>query len=194
MNDNQENAQPKKPPVTRKKKKMDDNQENAQPKKLPVTMILLAVIVVLLGAGGFLGWNLLIKDENNGKENSTEASESVSNKKSESVSYKMEQTVGVICPLESFIVNLLDKSGSGKRYLKITIKLEVGNEKLSHMIKKSEVQLRDTIILLLSGQSFKEINSMEGKLRLKQSLLTKVNQILGGRIVRRLYFTEFVVQ
>lgn len=165
---------------------MNDNQENAQPKKSPVAMILLAVIVVLLGAGGFLGWNLLIKDDNNGKENSTEASESVSN--------KMEQTVGIICALESFIVNLMDKSASGKRYLKITIKLEVGNEKRSLMIKKHEVQLRDTIILLLSGQSFKDINSMEGKLRLKQSLLTKINQILGGRIVRRLYFTEFVVQ
>ncbi len=165
---------------------MNDNQENAQPKKSPVAMILLAVIVVLLGAGGFLGWNLLIKDDNNGKENSTEASESVSN--------KMEQTVGIICALESFIVNLMDKSASGKRYLKITIKLEVGNEERSLMIKKHEVQLRDTIILLLSGQSFKDINSMEGKLRLKQSLLTKINQILGGRIVRRLYFTEFVVQ
>lgn len=165
---------------------MNDNQENAQPKKSPVAMIVLAVIVVLLGAGGFLGWNLLIKDDNNGKENSTEASESVSN--------KMEQTVGIICALESFIVNLMDKSASGKRYLKITIKLEVGNEERSLMIKKHEVQLRDTIILLLSGQSFKDINSMEGKLRLKQSLLTKINQILGGRIVRRLYFTEFVVQ
>jgi flagellar FliL protein len=62
------------------------------------------------------------------------------------------------------------------------------------MVTEREVQLTDTIILLLSSQSFKEINSMEGKLYLKQSLLTRINQLLGGQIVRRIYFTEFVVQ
>jgi flagellar basal body-associated protein FliL len=35
---------------------------------------------------------------------------------------------------------------------------------------------------------------MEGKLELKQTLLSRMNQILGDGVVRRIFFTEFVVQ
>jgi flagellar basal body-associated protein FliL len=35
---------------------------------------------------------------------------------------------------------------------------------------------------------------MEGKLELKQALLSRINQALGEGIVQRIYFTEFVVQ
>ena len=97
-------------------------------------------------------------------------------------------------PLESFIVNLMDKAGLGKRYLKVRIMLEVSSEEGGIKIQKHNPQLRDSILLLLSSQSFKEINSIEGKLELKQALLSKINQILGDGIVHGIYFTEFVVQ
>jgi flagellar basal body-associated protein FliL len=35
---------------------------------------------------------------------------------------------------------------------------------------------------------------MEGKLALKQELLERMKQILGEGVVRRIYFTEFVIQ
>jgi flagellar basal body-associated protein FliL len=35
---------------------------------------------------------------------------------------------------------------------------------------------------------------MDGKLELKQALLSRINRALGGTVVRKLYFTEFVVQ
>ena len=165
---------------------MADEEENEQPKKSPLRFVLLAVAVVVLGAGGFVGWSLFVKGEGDGDGSATQASPSGSK--------RVEQTPGVIFPLESFIVNLLDRSGSGKRYLKVTIELEVENDQDSILLQKHKTRLRDTIILLLSSQSLKEINTMEGKLHLKQSLLTRVNQILGGRVVQRLYFTEFVVQ
>jgi len=62
------------------------------------------------------------------------------------------------------------------------------------LLQGQKAQIRDTILLLLSSQSYAEISSMEGKLELKQSLLVRINQLLGGKKVRRLYFTEFVVQ
>ena len=61
-------------------------------------------------------------------------------------------------------------------------------------VQRYEAQLRDTILLLLTSQSFKEISSIEGKLDLKQALLSRINQTLGEGLVRRIYFTEFVVQ
>jgi flagellar FliL protein len=88
----------------------------------------------------------------------------------------------------------MDKQGVGKRYLKITMELEVNKEEDKLLIENHNAQIRDTILLLLSSQSLKEINTMEGKLELKQNLLSRMGQILGDGVIHRIYFTEFVVQ
>jgi flagellar FliL protein len=88
----------------------------------------------------------------------------------------------------------MDKRGVGKRYLKITMELEVNKEEDKLLVENHNAQLRDTVLLLLSSQSLNEINTMEGKLELKQNLLSRMSQILGDGVVRRIYFTEFVVQ
>ena len=62
------------------------------------------------------------------------------------------------------------------------------------MVETHKPQLKDTVLLLLSSHSFEEIRSVEGKIELKQALLSRINQVLGGGVVHRIYFTEFVVQ
>jgi len=99
-----------------------------------------------------------------------------------------------IYPLESFIVNLMDNSGTGKKYLKITMELEVVGEAEKKKVENYKTQLKDTILMLLSSRSFEEINTVEGKMDLKQTLLARINQALGENVVSRIYFTEFVVQ
>jgi flagellar FliL protein len=74
------------------------------------------------------------------------------------------------------------------------MQLKVGKEEDKLLIENNNAQIRDTVLLLLSSQSLKEINTMEGKLELKQTLLSRMNQILGNSIIRGIYFTEFVVQ
>jgi len=154
----------------------DAEEEQTPPKKSKLKLIIIAVVVVLIGVGGFVGYSMYKK----GKATKAEA--------------KKGQQVSIICPLKSFVVNLLDKRGVGKRYLKVTIELEVGKEEHKLLIENHNPQLRDTVLLLLSSQTLKEINTMEGKLELKQALLTRMKQILGDGVVHRIYFTEFVVQ
>ena len=134
------------------------------------------MLVLLIGAGGIYGY----RKYNKGKEKKTET--------------KRNEEVSIVCPLNSFVVNLQDKRGVGKRYLKITMQLEVGKEEDVLVIGNHNAQIRDTILLLLSSQTLKEINTMEGKLELKQTLLSRMKQILGDGVVRRIFFTEFVVQ
>jgi flagellar FliL protein len=100
----------------------------------------------------------------------------------------------IIHPLEPFIVNLMDKSDSGKRYLKTTIELDVMGQEGLDLIESRKAQLRDAILLLLTSQSFMEINTIEGKLELKRSILLRINQVLSEKVVNNIYFTEFVVQ
>jgi flagellar FliL protein len=162
--------------------KEEDAKEEVQPKKSFFRFIILGVMVMALGAGGYLGWDLFVK----GKKQEIKVPESRPQSK------KVEARI--IYPLESFIVNLMDKAGVGKRYLKVKIILEIGDEGDRKTVEMNKPQLTDTILLLLSSQSFKEINTMEGKLELKQALLSRINQALGEGIVHRIYFTEFVVQ
>jgi len=156
--------------------------EEEQPKRSFSKLIILGVLVIVLGAGGFLGWNMFVK----GSKSEAQVSEVDPHKK------EKEETAAY--PLDSFIVNLMDKSGSGKRYLKVGMILEIGNQEQGVMVEKCKSQIRDTILLLLSSKSFREISTMEGKLELKRELLSRINQILDEVIVSRIYFTEFVVQ
>ncbi len=168
-------------------KENDVDTEAQPPKKSPVGLILiLGIVVIVLGAGGFWGWNQFVNKDATGTETEKQATEGVSKRK--------KREIGIVVPLESFIVNLLDKAGLGKRYLKITVELEVISEQDQLLLDSHKTRLRDTILLLLSGLSFDEVNTIEGKLDLKQALLSRINQIMGGGIVRRIYFTEFVVQ
>ena len=161
----------------------DQNEpKKEQSKRSFAKLIILGVLVVVLGAAGYLGWNMFVK----GSETEAQVSETNTQK------IKVEKTISY--PLESFIVNLMDKSGSGKRYLKVGMILEIGNQEQGMVVDKYKPQIRDTILLLLSSKSFPEISTMEGKLELKRALLSRINQILGEVIVTRLYFTEFVVQ
>ena len=158
------------------RKEVIDTEENLMHEKSKLKLIIIATLVLFIGAVGILAYNKSIKN--------TEA---------RTVTQKAEN-VGIVCPLKSFVVNLLDKRGLGKRYLKVTLEVEVAKEEDRQLIDRSKPKIRDSILLLLSNQELNEINTIEGKLALKQDLLFKMKQILGEGVVRRIYFTEFIVQ
>ena len=149
-------------------------EEEEKPKKSKLKLIIIGVIVLLLGAGGFFGYSKY--------------------KKANEKDTEKEEQMSIIIPLRSFVVNLFDKKGIGKRYLKISMELEVTKEEDKLKIDNNIPQLRDTVLILLSSQTLKDINTMEGKLELKHAILLRMNQILGNKTVRRIFFTEFVVQ
>lgn len=155
--------------------------EEKAPKKSKFKWILLVTVVLILGIGGYLGWAFVMK-----------GGEGMAGIPDPLVKLKAEKTV--IYPLDAFIVNLMDRSGLGKRYLKVTMKLELGSEKDKELLDNYTPQIRDTVLLLLSSLTFKDINSIEGKLDLKQSLVSRINRVLGNGHVEKIYFSEFVVQ
>jgi flagellar FliL protein len=163
-----------------------NTQEEAKPKRSASKLMILAIAVIVLGAGGYGGWSFFMKGKDQEKKEESQASKpNPTNKKDESK---------IVFPLESFIVNLVENTRLGKRYLKVTMALEVSDEVKKEMVEAHMAELRDTVLLLLSSQSFAEISTMDGKLELKQALLSRINRALGGTVVRKLYFTEFVVQ
>jgi flagellar FliL protein len=94
--------------------------------------------------------------------------------------------------LPTFVVNLADPLG--RRYLKIAIDVEVVDKEAAEQLNASESKVRDAIILLLSSKTFAELSTMEDKISLKQEIVERLNQVLGGPKVVRVYFTDMVVQ
>ncbi len=94
--------------------------------------------------------------------------------------------------LPTFVVNLADPLG--RRYLKLSMDVEVTDEESAKVLGESEAKVRDAIILLLSSKSFQDLSTIEDKIMLKKQVVERLNQVLGGPKVLRVYFTEMVVQ
>jgi len=94
--------------------------------------------------------------------------------------------------LEPFIVNIDD--GDKDRFLKLKVDLEVSSKEVAAELEQRLPQVKDIMIGLLSGQSFSDIRSTEGKDYLREELQTRLNAVVRKGIVRQVFFTEFVVQ
>ncbi len=94
--------------------------------------------------------------------------------------------------MPTMLVNLADPLG--KRYLKVTMDLEVAGRNAPDTIRDNKSRLKDALILLFSSKSYAELSSMEQKMALKDEIISRLNQILGSSVVLDVYFTEFVIQ
>lgn len=105
---------------------------------------------------------------------------------------QVKDTLGTLMPLDTFIVNL--KEESGKRYLKVTLELELSDKKVEEETRKRMPLIRDNILVLLSSKSFEDVNTVKGKYRLKDEIVARLGSLLGNGKIKQAYFTEFVVQ
>jgi flagellar protein FliL len=99
---------------------------------------------------------------------------------------------GHIHTMDPFLVNLAN--AEAPRYLKVKVEIESQGAKPSEEFDNRLPQIRDTILVILSSKTSKEIVDSTGKAKLKEEILLKVNQLLNGVKVKAIYFTEFVVQ
>ena len=100
--------------------------------------------------------------------------------------------IGTIIPLDSFVVNISDRERD--RYLKLKTELELSMPELSDELDQRMPQIRDLIISLLGSKSFEEVRTIEGKNFLREEILLRINSLLVSGKVKRVFFTEFVVQ
>jgi flagellar FliL protein len=100
--------------------------------------------------------------------------------------------VGTLFALETFIVNLADEGG--KRYLRLTMNLELSEGTIEEELKQRLPQMRDTILMVLPSKRFEEIRTMDGKIGLRNEIIAKLNGLFGRQSISNIYFTEFVIQ
>jgi flagellar FliL protein len=159
----------------------------AAPSKAPVLLIALAVLnMAVVGGVGYMLW---------------------AGRKNEAAEPKLEHVIrgeakaqaeeagatpqpAAIVPLETFIVNL---SGSkGRRIAKVSMELEMSGEGAAAEIDQRKAQIRDIIIILLSGKTYDEVAAREGKEKLRDEIRDTVNAFLNRGRIQNVYFTEFI--
>lgn len=165
-------------------------QEQAPAKKSNVGMILQVAFAVLnlamMGTGGYMvyastmGWESpSISEEQASREIASMAS--------------AEDTSPLIYTMEKFTVNL---EGEPKRTIRLEVNLQMlGQEGFEEVMEpENRAKARDRIVRLLNEKDFAQLDSIQGKLFLKDKIAGEVNDILHRGVVKDVYFSDFVVQ
>ena len=158
----------------------------ADEKSNKIFVLLIGVMMVLLlglGGGLFMMWNKLSDLNTQGVANASIQNGSGSGS---------EHPMGPVFSLETFIVNLADKGG--KRYLRVTMDLELDDSDLESEISRRLPQVRDSILMILPTKRFEDINTVQGKKSLRYEVMETINAYLHKGKITNIYFKEFVVQ
>ncbi|SNR76529.1 flagellar basal body-associated FliL family protein [Desulfurobacterium atlanticum] len=147
-------------------------------------LILLVVLLLVLGGGGFAAYKFMFAK----KEKVTE--EQKAQKIIEEI--KATENVGIMYDLGTFTVNLADKDI--ERYLRISIILELKDQKVQQEVEKRLPEIKDAIISLLLTKRSTDLRTPEGIEFLKEEIAKRVNAILPLGGVKNVYFTDFIIQ
>lgn len=98
----------------------------------------------------------------------------------------------MIYTMDKFTVNL---SGLPKRQIRMQISLDMISPVAFQEIMDFEyrARARDRIVKILVEKTVDDLESIQGKLFLKDKIVTEVNQILNRGLVKDVYFTDFVM-
>ena len=167
-----------------------EKQKEEKPKKSFLKWIILALLIVLIGVGGFIAYKMFLAPKPAEFPSVQNATDSSAPAADQAISSGPQNAKVVTLP--TFLVNLADPLG--RRYLKLTMDVEVKNEIIEQELQTNMSKIRDAVILLLSSKSYADLASLESKQLLKMELVKELNLKLGGPKVLRVYFTEMVIQ
>ena len=163
---------------------MADDETPKKKKKGKILKIL--ILLLLLGGIGFAVWKFALPMflENSGSDaTQTEGAKPSGN---------APKAGNPVVTLPTFMVNLADPLG--RRYIRLTIEVEVNSADAAAELNNNTAKVRDAINMLLSSKSYADLAPSENKILLKNEIVERLNQILGGPKVARVYFVDIVIQ
>ncbi|MEX0680476.1 MAG: flagellar basal body-associated FliL family protein [Balneolales bacterium] len=99
-----------------------------------------------------------------------------------SVTYKMDE----------IIAN--PKGSNAQRFLLIEIGMELHHSDHVELVDRNLMKIRDRANMIISSRTFDELLRFDERERLRNELAEEVNNAIGVRSVRNLYFIKYVMQ
>lgn len=162
----------------------DDEKEK---KKISPKQGLILFLVVLMVVGAVVAFLLLNKTA----ETETHTAPVEQALEIKPIKPRGAKVFSLIVHLGSFEVQLGDLGGD--RAFKVGIELDVDSPALDREIIQRASQINTTVKTLLGAKTFNEIQSVEGKIILKNELIANLNRMLETGKVRNIYFSEFII-
>ncbi len=169
---------------------MAEKQEQAPAKSRNVGMILQVAFAVLniavMGAGGYMVYASTMGWE------SPKITEESAERELASTTDEADYSP-LVYTMDKFTVNL---GGEPKRTIRLEVNLQMlGKEGFEEVMEpENRAKARDRIVRLLNEKSFADLDSIQGKLFLKDKIAGEVNSILHRGVVKDVFFSDFVVQ
>lgn len=180
----------------------EETTEESEPEKKKsgnMLMIIIIVVLILIILGGAVVAILLMGDDEASVVQQSAApqvrEQSAPRQSSSSAAFEGSRKlseIGILYPLDTFTVNL--KSDAGRRYLKVTMSLELEGEELSLELDANSAVLRDRVIRILTSKTLEEISSKKGKQKVSSQVMDTLNSMISDGQIKGIYFTEFVIQ
>ena len=178
----------------------ESTEEGTEKKPNNMLMIIIIVVLVIIILGGVIvGILLMSSDDEQERVSVSQAQERPAARKSRGNTNNNDyqdarqlSDIGILYPLDTFTVNL--KSDAGRRYLKVTMSLELDGDELSLELDAKSPVLRDRVIRILTSKTLEEISSKQGKQKVSDQVMNTLNAMISDGEIRGIYFTEFVIQ
>jgi flagellar basal body-associated protein FliL len=164
----------------------DELDEIEVPKRSNLPLILGVISALLIGGAGGFGAATFA-----GGDASAEVSEGDEAAVNEEGKAIPDGSARVIHDLGQFTVNL--RGAGGGRVLRMTMHLEA-DHKATLVMKEKNSQLRDSVLMLVSDYTYADLEGVDGKRRLQDELLGRLNSVMTPARAERIYFHDFVVQ
>ncbi|RMH05424.1 MAG: flagellar basal body protein FliL [Nitrospirae bacterium] len=149
--------------------------------------IILIGLLALLLVGGGIGAFLMVGGDHEEKASSEKSHADVA----EETPANTEE-IGPVVDLEPFVLNLADRDQL--RYLKVSIKLQLDRPEEETDFKDKLPAIRDALLVLLTSKESRSLRTIDGKMLVREEIGGRINKIMKKGKVRRVFFTEFIIQ
>ena len=178
--------------VDEKGQALETDEEISPPKKKPIFLLIAIGAAAAIGIAGVV-FGIVKASGKKANPGTAAAAAEVSAGSGETGSTQGGMVeMGPTYKLENLLLNLADLDE--RRYLRVTIELELYNEELVPEVEKRLPKIRDALILLLSSKTAAELQTPEGQVMLRQQIAKRLSSILGQGTVKDVYLTQFLIQ
>lgn len=166
---------------------MAENKPKAEGEKKSSKKLIIIILSIVLILAGAAGAYFFLIDDDAGDTSEVEEAEPESAVSTEVFYYDFSKPLIVNFP-----------TGSRMRLMQVSISLLVDNQEAIEDLKKHDPMIRNNLLMLISAQSSDELNSREGKEKLREAVHAEVSAVLekmtGRNAVKEVFFTSFVMQ
>ena len=106
-------------------------------------------------------------------------------------SREMKTEEPLVFTMDKFTVNL---DGYPRRIIQTEINLLLLDKDGFEQVIRLGSKGRDSVVRILNGKQFSEVETLQGKLKLKEQISTSLNDLMVEGVIKDVYFSEFIVK